>query len=182
MAATTSRSSKHRAPDLSSGWRRHQVRLRKSLRRVRCSCLMVLSPLMSIFSHVMELPQSRRPKSIRFVYASKTAGSPILASEILFLQRLMKLVNKAPDGTAKLDLYLTAASEDDVSCAEGLPSHVKCRRIGPADLDKALGDVSHRHSTVCYVCGPPRMTDIFVDFLSSRTGMERGRVLCEKWW
>ena len=39
-----------------------------------------------------------------------------------------------------------------------------------------------REGTVCYVCGPQKMTDEVVEFLGRQVGMAPGRVLCEKWW
>jgi len=81
-----------------------------------------------------------------------------------------------------LRLHLTGVSKDDIKHAEGLPGHTVAGRVAGSDLDAALGPEDDRSGTVCYVCGPPAMTDSFVDFLSSRSGMDRSRVLCEKWW
>ena len=55
-------------------------------------------------------------------------------------------------------------------------------RITDKDLDEALGDETDRERTVVYVCGPQVMTDTFVEYLGSRKGMTKERVLCEKWW
>ena len=96
-----------------------------------------------------------------------------------------------------LSLYLTgpaaegAASDDRGIIEHGkLPNRTFGRRITERDLSGALdgwrkpvyGPEHDRQGTVCYVCGPPRMTDEFVAFLSRQEGMSEQRVLCEKWW
>jgi hypothetical protein len=58
----------------------------------------------------------------------------------------------------------------------------KSRRIEYGDLLDCLGPEEEREKTVVYVCGPPAMTDEFVDVLWKAPGMENRRVLCEKWW
>lgn len=42
-----------------------------------------------------------------------------------------------------------------------------------------------KQSTVCYVCGPPNMTDEVVGVLNEMLGDDddaRSRILYEKWW
>lgn len=56
------------------------------------------------------------------------------------------------------------------------------RRIKHEDLMEALGPVEERKGVVVYICGPPGMTDEFVKVMSRAEGIERERVLCEKWW
>lgn len=138
---------------------------------------------MSIFARLLQ--KSRPPRNIRFVYTTKVEEGPINGSYILFLQRIMSLREKAAKGChIRLDLFLTGASVDQLSNATGLPfSKVKTSRITNADLEAALGhDIDVRKRTVCYVCGPPRMTDQFVEYLTGLDGMGKKRVLCEKWW
>ncbi|KAI5205563.1 hypothetical protein AUEXF2481DRAFT_389924 [Aureobasidium subglaciale EXF-2481] len=140
-----------------------------------------INPLISIFAHLMSLP--KRPKKVRFVYGSKVEEGPIEASRILFLTRIMELIKKQEEGDVQLDLFLTAASQKQVDEARGLPEHVKLGRIGKDDLEASVGeDRGIRQATVAYICGPPAMTDQFVDFLSTRDGMDKRKVLCEKWW
>jgi NAD(P)H-flavin reductase len=126
-----------------------------------------INPLISIFAHLMSLP--KRPRKIRFVYGTKVEEGQIKASRILFLTRLMDLVKKQGDVDVQLDLFISATSQKEIDGAADLPEHVK------------LGSCV-RQATVAYVCGPPAMTDQFVDFLSSRDGMDKRKVLCEKWW
>ena len=61
-------------------------------------------------------------------------------------------------------------------------SNIEFRRMEVADLLEAIGPVQERMGIVAYVCGPPMMTDWAVNVLSKAEGMEKKRVLCEKWW
>ena len=62
------------------------------------------------------------------------------------------------------------------------------RRITLDDVVDAAGGASgsDRRFAVVYICGVPAMTDTFVHGLTDPAsrwgGMERHRVLCEKWW
>lgn len=142
---------------------------------------MGINPLISIFAHLMGL--EKRPKKVRFVYGTKVEEGHIKAERILFLPRLMELIEKQGDINVQLDLFLTATSQKEIDGAAGLPEHVQAGRIEKEDLEAAIGeDRSVRQATVAYVCGPPAMTDQFVDFLSTRDGMDKRKVLCEKWW
>lgn len=117
------------------------------------------------------------------MYGSKVEEGPIKASRILFLTRLMEMIKKHGDGSVQLDLFLTATSQKDIDGATDLPEHVKLGRIEKDDLEAVIGeDRSVRQATLAYICGPPAMTDQFVEFLSTRDGMSERRVLCEKWW
>lgn len=140
-----------------------------------------INPLISIFAHLMSL--ERRPKKVRFVYGTKVEEGTIKAERILFLNRLMELIEKQGDINVQLDLFLTATSQKEIDGAADLPEHVKAGRIEKDGLEAAIGeDRSVRQATVAYICGPPAMTDQFVEFLSSRDGMDKRKVLCEKWW
>lgn len=140
-----------------------------------------INPLISIFAHLMGL--ERRPKRVRFVYGTKVEEGSIKAERILFLNRLMELIEKQGDDSVQLDLFLTATSQEQIDEAADLPENVKAGRIEKDDLEAAIGeDRNVRQATVAYICGPPAMTDQFVDFLGSRDGMDKRKVLCEKWW
>jgi len=70
-----------------------------------------------------------------------------------------------------------------VHCNEVDVAYVQ-RRITTEDLVEALGP--DKRFAVVYVCGVPSMTDKFVASLTEPSpkgiGMEKHRVLCEKWW
>lgn len=91
-----------------------------------------------------------------------------------------------------LSLFLTGPTgyEGGEKIEHGkLPNRTRAGRMREGDLVGALdgwqrgGESGQgRDGTVCYVCGPQRMTDEVVEFLGRQEGMEEGRVLCEKWW
>lgn len=60
--------------------------------------------------------------------------------------------------------------------------NTKFGRFREEDLINAIGPVFGRKNVVAYVCGPPPLTDWAVDVLRGAEGMEKERVLCEKWW
>lgn len=144
-----------------------------------------INPLVSIFSHLIRT--GSRPKEIHFVYGTKT-DAELDPQRILFLPRLIDLVAAEADPRVTLRLFLTGTgSESEVTVEHGkLPNRTFLRRMSQADLIQAIdgygSEQTDRSSTVCYVCGPARMTDKTVDFLQRQHGMSKERVLCEKWW
>ncbi|KAI6839494.1 hypothetical protein KC340_g1147 [Hortaea werneckii] len=146
-----------------------------------------INPLISIFSHLIRTGQ--HPKEIHFIYGTK-ATPELDRHSILFLTRLLDLVGISNDPNITLSLYLTGRGDDGTIDHGNFPNRTFARRITELDLARALdgykeslyGREHDRQGTVCYVCGPQKMTDEFVDFLSEQPGMARERVLCEKWW
>ncbi|KAF1827294.1 uncharacterized protein K489DRAFT_385937 [Dissoconium aciculare CBS 342.82] len=114
----------------------------------------------------------------------------VAGGKILFLPRLMDLVAAVADPNVSLRLFLTGTGDDEFIDHGQLPNLTYGRRIGDKDLISALdgfqtsvfGSEHDRLKTVAYVCGPPRMTDEVVAFLSRQSGMTEDRVRCEKWW
>ncbi|KAF2155868.1 ferredoxin reductase-like protein [Myriangium duriaei CBS 260.36] len=141
-----------------------------------------INPLISILAHLMRQQHRKRPDEIVFIYGTKASGSQINADEILFLPRLKALLDNDAASRLQLKLFLTGVSNEDLGRARGLPPDTVAGRITESDLEESLGEASMRDGTVCYVCGPQVMTDTFVEFLASRKGMTKERVLCEKWW
>lgn len=102
----------------------------------------------------------------------------------------MDLVAAAADPRVTMRLFVTGTEESGPIEHGRLPNRTFTRRITKEDLLLALDgypsepskDENHRAGTVCYVCGPSKMTDDFVAFLSGQPGMAEARVLCEKWW
>jgi NAD(P)H-flavin reductase len=128
----------------------------------------------------------QRPKEIHFLYATK-ASPELDAQQILFLPRLMDLVAAEADPNVTLSLFLTETGEAGSIEHGKLPNRTFARRVTTADIVQAIngyqqGTQIDRTNTLCYVCGPPAMTDGFVEFLSRQPGMSQERVLCEKWW
>jgi NAD(P)H-flavin reductase len=138
---------------------------------------------MSIVSHLFAEP-SRLPPCIRFLYATRAMSSN--PREILFLSRLQALFTRDPVHTKTLDFYVTGEKLDGISKGDGRRWRdivdFKDRRIQHDDLRAALGPIGRRGKTLAYVCGPPPMTEEFVDVLVGAEGMSAERILLEKWW
>ena len=102
----------------------------------------------------------------------------------------MDLIAATANTNITLRLFMTGTGQTGRIEHGRLPNRTFARRISKEDLLLALDgydrDVSNvasgRTGTVCFVCGPPNMTDDFVAFLACQPGMAEDRVLCEKWW
>ncbi|KAI9874013.1 MAG: hypothetical protein M1830_010295 [Pleopsidium flavum] len=137
-----------------------------------------VNPLMSILSHLHQLDQM--PEEVRFLY---TLRQPEPEERILFLSRLEAIAESVTATRFRLQLYLTGGSSPSSPKIEGTPrTTVQHRRVTHSDLIEAISNPEDRAGAVCYICGPPAMTDEFVDVLRHAEGMEEERVLCEKWW
>ncbi|KAJ9142751.1 Oxidoreductase NAD-binding domain-containing protein 1 [Pleurostoma richardsiae] len=147
-----------------------------------------VNPLMSMVSHLAELPPGERGGcDVRFLYSMRDPGPEgRTAGAMLFLERLAAAFGRGRL-RGQLRLFLTGGSGGD----EGEGGVIRCgdrdvpflrRRISKADLADAVGE--EKGSAVVYICGLPTMTDEFVEELTSPTGlgMDGDRVLCERWW
>lgn len=147
------------------------------------------SPLISIFTTLVRLPNHLRPPEIHFIYATKSEVD-LDPQKILFLPRLMDSIAMAADPNVTLSVFLTGLGDEGVIEHGKLPNRTYGRRWQDDDLVKALdgyksslfGPEHDRKNTAAYVCGPPKMTDEVVAMLSKQSGMSPDRVLCEKWW
>ncbi|KAI9055316.1 hypothetical protein LZ554_000276 [Drepanopeziza brunnea f. sp. 'monogermtubi'] len=149
-----------------------------------------INPLISMLNSIVEAKESsggddERGFEVRFLYSVRALeGADGESEEILFLDRLRRLFARL-GGEGELRLFVTGAGEAAAAAAaeEAQGFTVERRRIRKSDLEDALGSsASERGGTVCYVCGVPRMTDEFVDLATRVEGMDKSRVLSEKWW
>ncbi len=118
------------------------------------------------------------PQEVRVLYTSRMSESG--RSDFLFGTRLRRICCLGLSRTQfRLQFYVTGEHQL-------LPERVRAqwqqRRINHDDLIEAIGSREDRVGVVCYVCGPPAMTDDFVSVLRHAEGMDEHRVLCEKWW
>jgi hypothetical protein len=150
------------------------------------------------------------PLTIHVLYTTRIPGPPSTGSQkkhetvtadtlrqILFLPRLRNIVQRASSSQPSnlhisLDLFLTNLSPAPAVVTpaaalltDGGSENIRLhpRRITVQDLEAATTANNAQappRSTVCYVCGPPPMTDEFVQSLGTLVGSDR--VLCEKWW
>lgn len=151
-----------------------------------------VNPLISIVSHIAEKSDPRY--STEFLYSVRDPGEEKRdASNIHFLDRLSGIFNDGEDN-GNLRLFLTPggrSGDGDGSgnavggndgTVTGLHLDFKRRRISVDDISSAIG--KDRESAVVYICGVPSMTDELVEKLNSAEGLgiERHRILYEKWW
>lgn len=150
-----------------------------------------INPLMSILEHLHleSLLRPARIRSLRLLYGTRARSG----EAILFHDRIARILGRYVNHDAaghdyRATMYLTGTthwSPDEISTYQGSDvSHMEHnhRRISAIDLLEALRSPGGSVSTIVYVCGPPGMTDEFVQTLSRAEGMDLSRVLCEKWW
>ncbi|KAF7630436.1 hypothetical protein AFLA_011060 [Aspergillus flavus NRRL3357] len=162
-----------------------------------------INPLISILSHLNnnadETPASHHPFNIHFLYSTKlpeatpqeAATSPeSILDQILFLSRLRQIIHSQSQShrlRITLDLFITSLRDTSSPLLLNQPDDlsIHSRRVSQDDLRTALtgpnGDIKPEE-TVCYMCGPPAMTDEFVAALRGLMGDGSDRVFFEKWW
>ncbi|KAF5861331.1 hypothetical protein ETB97_000368 [Aspergillus alliaceus] len=159
-----------------------------------------INPLISILSHLNnnadETPASHHPFNIHFLYSTKLPSQETIASsesildQILFLSRLRQIIRSQSQShrlRISLGLFVTGLRDSSSSPLREQPSDltIYARRINQDDLRAALtgpnGDIEPEEA-VCYMCGPPAMTDEFVPRLRGLMGDGGERVFFEKWW
>lgn len=131
--------------------------------------------------------------NIHVLYSSKlpdTGASESALDQILFLPRLREIVRSQSQFhrlRITLDLFLSNLQDQSspllVQPPKNLATHA--RRINQDDLRKTVSGTDTKFSpdeTVCYVCGPPQMTDEVVSTVTDLLDGQKDRVFFEKWW
>ncbi|PGH11628.1 hypothetical protein AJ79_04768 [Helicocarpus griseus UAMH5409] len=164
-----------------------------------------INPLISMLSHIFQNP-STLPHSppIHLLYSTRLPTTPTQGEDIsnhlnqvLFLPRLRNIMKfqQQQNQALRLHLHIFITNLPKTPCNPPPDFALHDRRITMADLrDVVCGRKDAAKSgggpsgdrTVCYVCGPPNMTDEFVAGIEGLLGpAEKGRgkrVFCEKWW
>ncbi|OJD15652.1 hypothetical protein AJ78_04113 [Emergomyces pasteurianus Ep9510] len=172
-----------------------------------------INPLISMLSYIFKNP-STLPHSpaIHLLYSTKCPttlrhGEDISKhlDQILFFPRLRGILDSQQQKQQgdmhegghqilrlHLHLYITNLHEISPNPPSNFALHN--RRISMLDLHEVIGGKreavrdwgsSNGGRTVCYLCGPPDMTDKFVAGVEKVLGAGVGRdksVFCEKWW
>jgi NAD(P)H-flavin reductase len=140
-----------------------------------------INPLMSILSHISELPPPI-PFYIKFIYTFRASGSSESICSTLFLERLAKTFANIRSPCV-FEVFITKTEEQSgvILCGDAEVAF-QGRRINVDDLLESLGPLEERAATIVYVCGVPEMTDKFVETIKAAPGMNERHVLCEKWW
>ncbi|TPX15174.1 uncharacterized protein E0L32_004732 [Thyridium curvatum] len=133
---------------------------------------------------------------VHLLYSMKDPGPGRRdASKMLFVERLVGLFGRR-EVRGRMTLFLTGHDGEDADgggdpkqsdkavAGIGPDVPVLSRRIELSDIVAAMGGPGSTDSAVVYVCGLPTMTDSLVEELTSADGlgMEKDRVLYEKWW
>lgn len=152
------------------------------------------SPLISMLSHLNSQTNNSHRLSISFLYSSRlpqgydNAPSGSGLDQILFLPRLRHIIrSQAQSHRLRISLELFLTNDSYNAPIDHSPEYtVQGRRINDNDLRSAvLGSDGNRdpRESVCYICGPPAMTDQMVHSLQSILGENWAqRVFYEKWW
>jgi hypothetical protein len=150
-----------------------------------------------MLSHLNNNDESTSPYhpclNINILYSSKLSEASSLESaldQILFLQRLREIVRSQSQShrlRITLNLFLTNLQDESSPLLVQPPDDLKIhpRRINQDDLRKTVSGTDGRFSpskTVCYVCGPPQMTDEIVNTVTEILNGRKDRVFFEKWW
>ena len=146
---------------------------------------------MSILTHLRQNPQEPE-RTISLVYGTRAPQSRDL-SQVLFLDRLRDRSLMGHQTSPFVKLYLTQCSgEDMVNMRNNYARPIEevinihstfARRIDREALHSTVNHANEewRENAVVYICGPPRMTDEFERFYLDM-GMDKSKVLTEKWW
>jgi NAD(P)H-flavin reductase len=156
-----------------------------------------INPLISMLSHLNNNDESTgvyHPSlNIHILYSSKLPESttPETAlDQILFLRRLREIVRSQSQFQRlriALDLFLSNLQDQSSPLLHQPPEDLTIhpRRINRDDLSRTVTGTDSKYSsdnTVCYVCGPPQMTDEVVDIVTELLNGRKDRVFFEKWW
>jgi hypothetical protein len=116
---------------------------------------------------------------IHFLYTSKVNGNYDV-SNILGLRRLLDLSTRYP---GEFNLHLFFSGHPGRVLMEGaVPRHrFEPRIVLDSDMKDALSSMEPAGRILCYVSGPPEMTDHFAPLLREEVGTENTYVLSEKW-
>ncbi|PMB67999.1 Oxidoreductase NAD-binding domain-containing protein 1 [Beauveria bassiana] len=143
-----------------------------------------INPLMSMLSY---LADESRNLDIRvsLMYATKVPEDGNLAG-VLFLDRIVDLFRRG-QVAGEVELFLTGPVSQfrDVTADRTGQVEIRFGRMTREDLMPKIRASSSKDDTLVYVCGPPAMTDYFVEMLTA-PGMasiiDAACVKSEKWW
>ncbi|CAG8357069.1 unnamed protein product [Penicillium salamii] len=152
-----------------------------------------INPLISMLSHINNNePGTKAPDTIRILYTSRLPRHETIQDgldQILFLPRLRQMIRAQKTShrlRITLDLFLTNIDPSVDMIPDQPDIAIHSSRIEDSDLRSAIyneGTGTSAKDTVCYVCGPPQMTDSFVEKLRGMLGEDgERRIFFEKWW
>lgn len=111
---------------------------------------------------------------VRVLYSNKVPAQGLTG--VLFLERIKTWFE---ENKISGDLKVFETSEHGKHEDES-EFNVSKRRFTVQDVKEAVA--GQEEESVVYVCGPAEMTDEIVDGLTRDDGMDKKRVMLEKWW
>ncbi|OJJ57531.1 hypothetical protein ASPSYDRAFT_154274 [Aspergillus sydowii CBS 593.65] len=156
-----------------------------------------INPLISMLSHLNNNDESIHRHlpflNIHVLYSSKlpdAGASESTLDQILFLPRLREIVRSQSQFhrlRITLDIFLSNLQDQSSPLLVQPPNDlaIHARRINQDDLRKTVSGTDTKFSpngTVCYVCGPPQMTDEVVNTVTHLLDGQKDRIFYEKWW
>ncbi|KAL4910612.1 hypothetical protein BDW74DRAFT_172084 [Aspergillus multicolor] len=157
-----------------------------------------INPLISMLSHLNNNDESTglcHPSlNIHVLYSSKLPESESTNPEsaldqILFLRRLREIIRaQSQCQRLRINVDLFLSNLDQSSSLLSQPPKdvaIHSRRINHDDLTRTVTGTDTKftsNDTVCYVCGPPQMTDEVVKTATELLNGQKDRVFFEKWW
>ena len=130
-----------------------------------------INPFASMLGHIADKGCGL---DVRVLYSTKTPAHGL--SGVLFLERINRWFEEKKLG-GDLKVFNTGGYEKS---EDKTGFDVLKRRFTIQDVREAIG--GQEEETIVYVCGPAMMTDEIVDGLTKDGGMDKERVMLEKWW
>ncbi|KAM3564888.1 hypothetical protein MY1884_000488 [Beauveria asiatica] len=143
-----------------------------------------INPLVSMLSYLADESKTLNIR-VSLMYATKVPEDGGLGG-VLFLNRIVDLFRR-DQVAGEVELFLTGPvfRIRDVTAVRTGQVDIRLGRMTREDLVSKISVSSSTNDTLVYVCGPPAMTDYFVDILTA-PGMasiiDAACVKSEKWW
>lgn len=144
-----------------------------------------VNPLMSILGYLADESKAVDLR-VSVLYSAKKPADGDVAS-ILFLDRMRDLFRQGKIA-GRMRLFMTGTGPEPSADQAGAPAEGFDITYGRMTNDDLLGEVrtdGSRDGRLVYVCGPPAMTDQFVELLTAPamgSTINPSHVKFEKWW
>ncbi|OAR01026.1 hypothetical protein LLEC1_01340 [Akanthomyces lecanii] len=143
-----------------------------------------INPLMSILGYFADKGEELNIQA-SILYSTKAVEDGNVG-KVLFWGRIVDLFRRGRvSGRAKLFLTGPRSHAGDVESYKTDEVNICFGRITRDDILPEIRAGGGKDSTLAYICGPPAMTDYFVDMLTApdmASEIDDARVKSEKWW
>lgn len=143
-----------------------------------------INPLMSMIDYIANETQESGIQ-VSILYGTKVPSDGNLG-KVLFLDRIMNLLQqKIPTGKLKLFLTGYAPSRSNEFWYQDHGVNIVTGRMTAGNILQDIHGGGGKDSALVYICGPPAMTDCFVNMLKAPEPagiISSANVKSEKWW